>query len=88
MGQAGPSAALPALRAHSTGCLGGAGARTPCPTVGGDPAQRLSLRPAHSTRLEKAKWLHDLNAAIDAAKTGSALVPPARVLCPLPRGEC
>lgn len=56
--------------------------------MGGGPAQRLSLRPAHSTRLEKAKWLHDLNAAIDAAKTGSALVPPARVLCPLPRGEC
>ncbi|MXQ98291.1 hypothetical protein E5288_WYG018454 [Bos mutus] len=50
-------------------------------------AAQKTIVVAASTRLEKAKWLHDLNAAIDAAKTGSALVPPARVLCPLPRGS-
>ncbi|XP_010831194.1 PREDICTED: FERM, RhoGEF and pleckstrin domain-containing protein 2 [Bison bison bison] len=50
-------------------------------------AAQKTIMVAASTRLEKAKWLHDLNAAIDAAKTGSALVPPARVLCPLPRGS-
>lgn len=49
-------------------------------------AARKTIVVAASTRLEKAKWLHDLNAAIDAVKTGSAPAPPACVLCPLPRG--
>ncbi|XP_057407623.1 FERM, ARHGEF and pleckstrin domain-containing protein 2 isoform X4 [Balaenoptera acutorostrata] len=43
---------------------------------------------AASTRLEKEKWMRDLNAAIDAAKSSAdtALAPPGSVLCPLPRG--
>ncbi|XP_059961703.1 FERM, ARHGEF and pleckstrin domain-containing protein 2 [Mesoplodon densirostris] len=43
---------------------------------------------AASTQLEKEKWMKDLNAAIDAAKssTDTALAPPGSVLCPLPRG--
>ncbi|XP_042095234.1 FERM, ARHGEF and pleckstrin domain-containing protein 2 isoform X1 [Ovis aries] len=49
-------------------------------------AARKTIVVAASTRLEKAKWLHDLNAAIDAVKTGSTPAPPACVLCPLPRG--
>ncbi|XP_040087963.1 FERM, ARHGEF and pleckstrin domain-containing protein 2 [Oryx dammah] len=48
-------------------------------------AARKTIVVAASTQLEKAKWLHDLNAAIDAIKTGSTPAPPARVLCPLPR---
>lgn len=49
-------------------------------------AARKTIVVAASTWLEKAKWLHDLNAAIDAVKTGSAPAPPACMLCPLPRG--
>ncbi|XP_061045399.1 FERM, ARHGEF and pleckstrin domain-containing protein 2 isoform X4 [Eubalaena glacialis] len=43
---------------------------------------------AASTRLEKEKWMRDLNAAIDAAKSSAdmALAPLGSVLCPLPRG--
>ncbi|XP_028339333.1 FERM, ARHGEF and pleckstrin domain-containing protein 2 isoform X1 [Physeter macrocephalus] len=43
---------------------------------------------AASTRLEKEKWMRDLNAAIDAAKSSAdtALAPPGSLLCPLPRG--
>ncbi|KAM9084825.1 FERM, ARHGEF and pleckstrin domain-containing protein 2 isoform 3-T6 [Megaptera novaeangliae] len=42
---------------------------------------------AASTRLEKEKWMRDLNAAIDAAKSSAdtALAPLGSVLCPLPR---
>lgn len=52
-------------------------------------AAQKTIMVAASTQLEKAKWLHDLNTAIDAAKTGStpAPAPPARMLCPLPRGS-
>ncbi|XP_058909707.1 FERM, ARHGEF and pleckstrin domain-containing protein 2 isoform X3 [Kogia breviceps] len=43
---------------------------------------------AASTRLEKEKWMRDLNAAIDAAKSSAdtALAPPGSLLCPLSRG--
>ena len=94
VGQAEPSAAPASPRdpqhRMSGGGGGGTGPPTPCPTTGGGPAQQLNLKPAHSTQLEKAKWLHDLNTAIDAAKTGSTLAPapPARTLRPLPHGEC
>ncbi|XP_043318157.1 FERM, ARHGEF and pleckstrin domain-containing protein 2 isoform X3 [Cervus canadensis] len=52
-------------------------------------AAQKTIMVAASTQLEKAKWLHDLNTAIDAAKTGStpAPAPPARMLCPLPRAR-
>ncbi|XP_070319810.1 FERM, ARHGEF and pleckstrin domain-containing protein 2 isoform X3 [Odocoileus virginianus] len=58
----------------------------PCFTI---CAAQKTIVVAASTQLEKAKWLHDLNTAIDAAKTGStpAPAPPARMLCPLPRGS-
>ncbi|TKC45531.1 hypothetical protein EI555_019767 [Monodon monoceros] len=42
---------------------------------------------AASTQLEKEKWMRDLNAAIDAAKSSAdtALAPLGSVLCPHPR---
>ncbi|XP_022423918.1 FERM, ARHGEF and pleckstrin domain-containing protein 2 isoform X3 [Delphinapterus leucas] len=42
---------------------------------------------AASTQLEKEKWMRDLNAAIDAAKSNAdtALAPLGSVLCPHPR---
>ncbi|XP_067596060.1 FERM, ARHGEF and pleckstrin domain-containing protein 2 isoform X3 [Pseudorca crassidens] len=42
---------------------------------------------AASTQLEKEKWMRDLNAAINAAKSSAdtALAPLGSVLCPLPR---
>uniref|UniRef100_A0A8C3YJR4 PH domain-containing protein n=1 Tax=Catagonus wagneri TaxID=51154 RepID=A0A8C3YJR4_9CETA len=58
-----------------------------CPAVG--PALPLSLAPARSSRLEKEKWMRDLNAAIEAAKSSSdtALAPPDSVPCARPHSE-
>ncbi|XP_055260060.1 FERM, ARHGEF and pleckstrin domain-containing protein 2 isoform X2 [Moschus berezovskii] len=50
-------------------------------------AAQKTIVVAASTWLEKAKWLQDLNAAIDTAKTSSTPAPPASMLCPLPRGS-
>ncbi|XP_031308485.2 FERM, ARHGEF and pleckstrin domain-containing protein 2 isoform X1 [Camelus dromedarius] len=51
------------------------------------PAQQLSPGPAHSTQLEKEKWMQDLQAAIDAAKhsSGTALGLPGSMVCSLSR---
>lgn len=92
--QAWPPAAFPtALWTHKTGCRGNTGTLT---SVSERLAQQGALpagtkpRPSPcSTRLEKEKWMHDLNTAIEAAKGGDGMTPalPGSTACAPPRSE-